>query len=98
MSTITFEHIGNYNVRLNILKHMYDKLAKDGVLVIQLADEFHRGVDYYENSKLRSNLIVSNIKYITNDLEAIGFEILNEFIEKQYDADGNKWYTIYAKK
>jgi len=81
MSTIVLQHIAVYDIRFSLLKGMFDALKSGGVLSFQMGfgDNGHGKADYHANdydakgTNSKHDVIVTDPKQISDDLEKIGF-------------------------
>lgn len=86
MSHQVIQHIGNYDVRLSLLKDMYRVLKPGGLICLHYMSM--DGSKYYECSDSLQNMIVENPEYIVKDLESIGFT--NISYEESLDMYANR--------
>lgn len=99
MSTIVLQHIPVYDIRFSILLDMYKLLKPQGILSIQFED-MKGSTEYYGNKvefdENNTNSRVDDVKNIIEDLEKIGFTILETIVTAERVP--NTWYIIKATK
>ena len=80
MSTITLQHIPNYDIRKSILMDMHRLLKPGGLISLQFAST-PQSAPYYENKVIfdenETNAKVEDIEYVIADLVDLGFTILD---------------------
>lgn len=107
MSTICFQHICVYDIRLNLLKEFHRVLKSGGSLSIQMGfgSPSNMTVDYYENNygATGTNRLcdtrVDNINQIESDLQSIGYNSFKSYITQVGPGDFHpNWIFFNAKK
>lgn len=110
MATIVLQHICVRDIRLSILKSMYEHLNKDGMISIQMGydekgQKHHSTVDYYDNNydapKTNSacDTRIDKKEYLIKDLEEIGFKNIKTTIKNSWsDSKHHEWIYVYGYK
>jgi ubiquinone/menaquinone biosynthesis C-methylase UbiE len=107
MSVITMQHICVYDIRMAILTDMYRVLKNNGWITLQMGYGPDRvgAVDYYANDYTKDNtngacdVLVTNEKQLSTDLEKIGFRNFSCSIHPCGPGDlHNNWIFFRSQK
>ena len=107
MSTICFQHICVYDIRLNILKEIYRILKPNGFITFQMGfgSPSPKTVDYYANhyeaqgTNRECDTEVKDATQIENDLIQIGFKNFKYYVRPCGAGDGHpNWIFFNAQK
>lgn len=108
MSTIVFQHISVYEIRLSLLRELYRVLKIGGIFSFQMGynhNPKYNTVTYFENyydatsTNSDCNVRVDNEEDIKNDLKKIGFKNIQIIIKDSFSDDVHpKWIYVKAVK
>mgnify|MGYP003661596503 CR=1 FL=1 len=73
MSHVVFQHIGNHQVRLNLLTEMFRALKPNGIVSLHFMDLADSVPYYYNSPDGTQNCRVENPEFLLRELEAIGY-------------------------
>lgn len=106
-SVICLQHICVYDIRFKIMTDIHRVLKDEGYFCFQMGYGPGRvgSVAYHENfygattTNGSADTRVDDVKYLTDDLEKIGFKTVNYTIAKVGPGDGHSnWIWVQAKK
>jgi cyclopropane fatty-acyl-phospholipid synthase-like methyltransferase len=95
MSHQVIQHIGNYDIRLSLLKDMHRVLNTGGMICLHYMSM--DGSTYYESGDSLKNMIVEDPNYIIKDLELIGFTEVEYVQSKDHYLKRDEYYFTAVK-